>query len=362
MITLILIVLSLSAAAIYLKRYVQPAKHPSQWKEWVAPPIAPVDSSFVLSEAKPLKWLPFVGKTNFKPSMSVKNISHKREELFLVESTHLEGTARRRENIKNNAKYVCFSNTNAPTTKAVHEFYFMTLNFLHDRYPSLFLIDEEKNIFVNKINSDTIPYHPDSLSPDYLMQLLAANIEEDVIIMLKDNPDNEDEEYITRASITGTPAGFDPSLHYDQPVSHIHKPVPQYKERLKSPMERFFNKLKPKDIWVRGNWSFQENNELFKLDSHHGRPGDELKELYVADLDFENGCYVRAERQVLTRLPKSGAVIMLVRTYLTPLKEVKASGLGECLINAIDSLPEDLAFYKRRQLWGSAVKEYLGSP
>lgn len=354
--------LSLSAVVLYLKRNVKPAKHLSHGEDWVAPPITPVDADFILSEAKPLKWLPFVGKTNFKPSMSVKNMSNKREDLFLVESTHLEGTARRKTNIKSHKKYVCFSNTNARTTMAVREFYLMTLNFLHDRYPMLFEIDKEKDIFVNKISNDILPYCPDELAPGYLVELLGGNIEEDFIIMLKDNPDDEEEEYITRASVTGTPAGFDPSLHNDQPVSHIHKPVPQYKERLKSPMERFFNKLKPKDIWVRGNWSFQENNILFKLDSHHGRPGDKLKELRVEDLDFENGAYVRAERQVLTRLPKSGAVVMLVRTYLTPLKVVKADGLGECLASAIDALPEDLAFYKRRQVWGSAVKEYLRSP
>lgn len=361
MIPLVVIALSICAIALYLKRYLKPANKLAHGEDWVAPPITPVEADFVWSEAKPLNWLPFVGKTNFKPSMSVKNMSDNREDLFLVENTHLEGTKRRKENIKTHGKYVCFSNTNARSTMAVREFYLMTLNFLHDRYPMLFDVDKEKDIFVNKISNEVLPYCPDEMDPRNLVELLGGNIEEDFIIMLKDNPDNEEEEYITRASVTGTPAGFDPSLHNNQPVSHIHKPVPQYKERLKSPMARFFNKLKPKDIWVRGNWSFQENNILFKLDSHHGRPGDELKELAVEDLDFENSCYVRAERQVLTRLPKSGAVIMLVRTYLTPVRDVKAQGLGESLANAIDALPEDLAFYKRRQVWGSAVKQYLRS-
>lgn len=355
------IVLFICATVYCLKRYLEPAKKLNHGEDWVAPPITPVDADFVWSEAKPIRWLPFVGKTNFKPSMSVKNMSDKREDLFLVESSYLESTTRRKENIKSHAKYVCYSNTNSRTTMAVREFYLMTLKFLHDRYPMHFDIDIEKDIFINKITNETLPYCPDNLDPRFLVELLCGNIEEDFIIMLKDNPDNEEEEYITRASATGTPAGFDPSSHYDQPVSHIHKPVPLYKDRLHSPMARFFNKLRPKDIWIRGNWSFQENNILFKLDSHHGRPGDELKELRIEDLDFENGCYVRAERQVLTRLPKSGAIIMLVRTYLTPVKDVKAQGLGESLANAIEQLPENLAFYKRRQVWGTAVKQYLRS-
>lgn len=360
MLPLVLIILSLGVIVYYIVTL--PKKTPKKAETWVPPPIKPVDANFKLSEAKPIEWLPFVGKTNFKPSMGVKNISAKREELILVESTHLEGTNFRKEKIESHGKYTVFSNKNARTTAAVYEFYQTVLDFLHDRYPMLFDIDKEKNIFVNKISNEVLSYSPEGIDPEEVMRMLGGTIEEDVILMLKDNPTNKDEEYVVRASITGTPAGFDPSHNFDKPVSFIHKPVPQYKDKLRSPMERFFNKLEPKDLWVRGNWLIQTNNILFKLEDHHGREGDVLRPLRMDEIDFENSCFVRSERQVLTRLPKSRAVIMLVRTYLTPVKDVKARGLGETLAHAIESLPDDLAFYKRREVWGDAVKEYLRQP
>jgi len=44
---------------------------------------------------------------------------------------------------------------------------------------------------------------------------------------------------------------------------------------------------------------------------------------------------------------------------LTLLKTIKQEGLGKELSRAIDGLPDDLAFYKKRNSWGEAVKEYL---
>ncbi|SGZ57450.1 CIC11C00000001017 [Sungouiella intermedia] len=328
----------------------------------IVPEVEPVDPSFKWHEAEPYKLRPFVGKKNFRPSMSVHNISNKREDLFLIEKTYLEITNHRRQVAKDYSDKIIHCNPNTRSVEAVREFYDMTIKFLCERYPQYFKIDEEKNSVFNLINNDTLPLTSVQEDPRTLITILTGNIEEDFLILLKDDPKDHSQEYILRASLTGTPAGFDPSVNFDKPVSFIHVPVPQYQERLESPMARFFNRLEPKDLWQRGNWSVQTNNVLFKLDSHHGREGDETKELSMDEIDFDNACFMRCERQVFTRLPKSRAVIMLVRTYLTPIKQIREEGLGEIMANAIESLPADLAFYKRRQAWGNAVKQYLRMP
>lgn len=321
--------------------------------------IQPIGSDFKWQDCKPIKLYPFVGKRNFRPSMGVKNISNKREDLFLIENTYLDCVTLREQNLKNFEGKLIHCNQNERSVAAVREFYDMTVDFMCERYPQYFVVNEEKGIITNTITKRQLPLRAKGQESRYLMKVLALNTEEDILIMLKDNPENEDEEYILRASLTGLPAGFDPSHNFDEPISHIHGPVPQYGDRLKSPMHRFFNKLQPSDLWQRSNWSLQTNNEFFKLENHHGRDGDVVKELAKEDIDFDNACFLRCERQVLTRLPKSKAVIMLVRTYLTPVKQIKTEGLGDELARGIESLPEDLAFYKRRGVWGKAVTDFL---
>lgn len=355
LITLLLVASVFALAWVYFR-----ARKPAEVAPVRPPKAEAVGNDFKWNEKEPMNFRPFVGKKSFKPSLAVHNISDDWNELFLIEKTYLDCTNLRRKYAEVYPKNVMHAHPNARTTEAVREFYEFTIRFLCERYPQYFKVEKEKNVVHNLINNDSIPWDCSQEEPVDLLRVLAGNIEEDFLIMLKDDPTNEDEEYIMRSSLTGSPAGFDPAHNFDRPISFIHKPVPQYKERLSSPMSRFFNKLEPKDLWVRGNFSVQTNSVLFKLEDHHAREGDEVKELTAADLDFDN-CFMRCERQVLTRLPKSRANIMIVKTFLTPLKQIKAEGLGHELARAIDSWPDDLAFYKRRHAWGNAVTEYLRS-
>ena len=90
-----------------------------------------------------------------------------------------------------------------------------------------------------------------------MVEILGRNIEEDFLILIKNNPHNKQEEYIMRASLNGFPAGFDPRVNFNQPISFIHQPVPQYKSRLQFSMTKFFNNLQPDKLWVRHNWVFK---------------------------------------------------------------------------------------------------------
>lgn len=62
-------------------------------------------------------------------------------------------------------------------------------------------------------------------------------------------------------------------------------------------------------------------------------------------LDFDTQVHYRSERQVLTRLPKSKAIVFTIRTYLLPLAKVKSDGMEvrQRLIGAIKGLPEDIS-------------------
>lgn len=61
----------------------------------------------------------------------------------------------------------------------------------------------------------------------------------------------------------------------------------------------------------------------------------------------------------IQRLPKSKAVAFLVRTYITPLVELKdePQSLRE-LLGAMEALARDMASYKGKQVWGDLVEAY----
>jgi len=69
--------------------------------------------------------------------------------------------------------------------------------------------------------------------------------------------------------------------------------------------------------------------------------------------------YLRVERQIMTRLERTGTIVFSVKTFLTPLSEIKEEGLGEELLAAVNSMPECLARYKIRSFWLKEVTAFL---
>lgn len=71
------------------------------------------------------------------------------------------------------------------------------------------------------------------------------------------------------------------------------------------------------------------------------------------------------ELQTLTRMPKTRAILFSFKTYLCPVKEIKAEGLGADLADAIEGLKRGNApgmwVYKGGIRWGKSVCEYLRS-
>lgn len=71
----------------------------------------------------------------------------------------------------------------------------------------------------------------------------------------------------------------------------------------------------------------------------------------------------RVELQTLTRLPETQAILFSFKTYMYPLTDVKADGLGSQLAEAIEGLKTGNApgmwVYKGGVRWGRAVCDYL---
>lgn len=107
----------------------------------------------------------------------------------------------------------------------------MALQFLCARYPQYFRLDKEKMVFYNGIlntESDLRNEHP--------LHVLLNNVPEDFAIMLRD-PKNG--YYSFRAGIICSALGWNVGTKIGLSLPEIHKPIPDYKEKMQFSMDRF---------------------------------------------------------------------------------------------------------------------------
>lgn len=89
---------------------------------------------------------------------------------------------------------------------------------------------------------------------------------------------------------------------------------------------------------------------------HHGSPATSHSDPTVLPQLIR----LRTERQTLRRLPKSGAILFTIRTYLFPVTELgKERGVPARMASAIRSWPADVAKYKGSSLYKDILLEYL---
>ena len=69
---------------------------------------------------------------------------------------------------------------------------------------------------------------------------------------------------------------------------------------------------------------------------------------------------IRSERETLTRLPKSKAILFTIRTYRRPLSDLEAQpDQASKLAAAIRALPPSVRDYKGLKAVGDAALDYL---
>lgn len=313
--------------------------------------ISPVHPNFNWQTTEPATYLPF--KKEYKFTMALRRLPV--EEWFLIENTY-KSRIQERKKIMENFWERCFL-CHESSHRAIEELYRMMTCFLMSRYPMIFSNSEkDSSIMYNHITGDQIPISPRGIEPEQLLLNLSKSVEEDIIILMKDPIDNL---YKLRATIWCFPGGFDPSSKFNKSMHEIHKPVPQLNQKLGLSIDRHFGRMKSGDYVIRNNWAVQTHTELFLASDSHFYSSDEtLKPLEVEAFDYEK-IHVRSERQVLTKLPESEAIIFTIRTYLLSLGDIKNQGLSESFFSAIDGLPDDFGCYKRRPEWRNMIADYL---
>lgn len=311
---------------------------------------------FDWTKEDPIKYRPFK-KGEYKLTMGIHNIPP--DEWFLVENTYKEYTDLKwsyatNPDLKDHGIFMADG-----CEEATIEFYQRSTQFMVDRYPDCFQVEGDK--IINKIRGDWIPRDPYSVANKKDLHLYLSRFLEEDYIILYPEPERKTDEVIFKGGVFLFAAGFDPATIFNTPLTNIHGPVPEYKSKLRPQMNKFFDKLKP-GVWVRrNNWSVQTHNRVFVMNDNKGKEDEEITDLDPDTLDFQREVFFRSERQILTRLPKTGAIIFSIRTYLTPMKQIRDEGNDIVLelIGGIEGMQGVIGQYKRRPAWGPAVIAYM---
>lgn len=332
--------------------------------------VNPVSDDFNWETEKPLKSYPFKD-SEYKLTMGIKRMEA--QDWLLIEDTYLD-------RIQEKTRIVTNSHPDYPAEKdlrkstvfsspegnpAICEFYDIVIKYMCEKYPNYFV--KKGDEIWNKITGASIPASSAGVQdPETLLEALARTIEEDFIILLPDATKHGEPygtEYYFKAGVFAFAAGFDPIEKFNQPLTCIHGPIPGYESKLKTSMNRFFDRLKPGELVTRSNFSIQTHKKLYVDDANKGYhlTQEELdRAIPYEDLDFDKQVHYRSERQVLIKMPKTGATVFTIRTYLHPLSQFKNDPeTAARLSGSLEKFPDEMARYKNIVQPRPAVLRYL---
>ncbi|KAI0314208.1 hypothetical protein OF83DRAFT_1165304 [Amylostereum chailletii] len=232
--------------------------------------------------------------------------------------------------------------------------------FLSKRYPKVYAATRENHgegpegsgrITTMTIQPLNVTY---DLEKDDPMCIVASLTQDDFAILIE----GKDGQYYLQAGAIVVPGGWRLEDKVGMPLDEIHfsGEVPYYAEKLQRSMNRFFRRIETDSPVVRNNWFFHIvgpsitaapidpeelawNSTVFGLEDDYPHPTSSYARERAAEVPDKSSATksravqaaptpsspspenirLRSERQSLRRLPRTGAVVFTIRTYLTPV-------------------------------------------
>lgn len=128
-----------------------------------------------------------------------------------------------------------------------------------------------------------------------------------------------------------------------EPLAGLHGPVPGTNRDMVSRLHRMFDALRPGQVLERFNWTVQPGPDRFT-------PSQAPYKAIAADLADTgalDALWLRVERQTISKLATTGAVIFTIRVAVDPLRAaLEGTGHAEAFRAAWDGIDPGLAAYK----------------
>ncbi|KAJ6500454.1 hypothetical protein C8R45DRAFT_819765 [Mycena sanguinolenta] len=269
----------------------------------VRAPVPLLDFDVDTTKARPYR--PF--RWEYHQTMSLKNMDPDR--WVELESTYKERIQQRTDLYSKHGKKII--DALPGSEDACRELMEMVIQFVCARYPRQFIMDTTSGVFHNNIlgiASDTRSMHP--------LVFLLQHIPEDFLLTQEDKKTGL---YVFRAGVSCSSVGWNVSTKIGLPLHDIHKPVPDYKEKMEFSMNRFFTNMKVDKPIQRGSWGIEVGQPLFlqEDDPDFRVPVPDLK---LSDL------HLRVDWQTLRRqvvLPRSRAIVFNFKALFTPITDFR---------------------------------------
>ncbi|MFW6775850.1 heme-dependent oxidative N-demethylase family protein [Nocardioides sp. CPCC 205120] len=173
---------------------------------------------------------------------------------------------------------------------------------------------------------------------------IASQVQEDVVLL-----DQRDGTLFADAGVVTFAADWSFGFDVGMTFLEIHGPVPRiHPEGVITRAHEFLKGLQPGETYRRTNWTLTVGRRLDVSTEVYPEWGpDRAMVRAVDDAAFGRLVHLRTEVQHLVRLPESGAVMFLIRSYLLPFADLaRVEPWRARAAHVIAELPEDMAEYK----------------
>jgi hypothetical protein len=216
-------------------------------------------------------------------------------------------------------------------------------------------VSDERWRWTNRLLGEEITFTPGDPAglPRPPLDWLGRQVQEDLLLL-----DGEAAGTPLVAGHLCFPAGWRLSDKLGQSFLAIHDPVPDFRERIGRPADLLMQRIKPGHPSVRVNWTLELDDHLDHSPRAVARRGSSSP--FITAANAGQRVYLRLERQTLSRLPSTRAVLFTIRTYISPLAaELTDLDRLERFAAAIRTLPRQMSVYKGIAGYAPALLAYL---
>ncbi|MGW5105939.1 heme-dependent oxidative N-demethylase family protein [Nocardia sp. NPDC004123] len=199
--------------------------------------------------------------------------------------------------------------------------------------------------WTNALTGDSLEftYGDDATLPVPPLLWISSQVQEDIVLL-----DQRDQLYGDAGVVT---FAADWSMAFDVGMSflEIHGPVPRIREEgIITRAHAFLEGLQPHAPYRRTNWTLTIGRRLDVATEIYPEWGPDRETIQIVDDEaFGRLVHLRVEVQHLIRLPDSGAVMFLIRTYMMPLEVLATIEPWRTrAARVFAELPRDMAEYK----------------
>lgn len=171
------------------------------------------------------------------------------------------------------------------------------------------------------------------------LEAAASCVSDDLCLLIRDG----DGLWRLEAGSLVAPTFWQLSEKIGAPLSGLHDPVPEANPGMVGRIHRMFDALRPGQVLERFNWTVQPGTERFTPSQAMFRK----RAADISDAQALDALYLRVERQTISKLKETGAVVFTIRVALDPLREVIAGeGHAQAFAKAWRGIDPVLADYK----------------